>query len=117
MGADTAKRIAELNDRLRTALGICCGVPGMVVMTRGIADLDANLKVLVLKQVRAFSDFTEDNDPYGEHDFGALDIKGAGKVFWKIDYYADAECQYGSEAPEDPEQTFRMLTIMLAGEY
>ena len=61
------------------------------------------------------ADFTPDNDPYGEHDFGCVTVDGR-KVFWKIDYY-DRECRYGSECPADPAQTTRVLTIMLASEY
>jgi hypothetical protein len=29
----------------------------------------------------------EDNDPHGEHDFGAFEHEGQ-RIFWKIDYYA-----------------------------
>jgi Protein of unknown function (DUF3768) len=36
--------------------------------------------------IRAFDDFTPDNDPYGEHDCGGLDW-GAERVLWKMDYY------------------------------
>jgi len=52
---------------------------------------------------------------HGEHDFGSFDYCGE-RIFWKIDYY-DRECRYGSENPADPEQTTRVLTIMLAKEY
>ena len=37
-------------------------------------------------------------------------------VFWKIDCY-DTSLTYGSDAPWNPEQTKRVLTIMLASEY
>ena len=117
MGGDRAKRIAELNDRLRAALGTCCGVPGMAVTTRGIAALDECTKLRILQAVRNFRDFSEDNDPYGERDFGSLRIEGVGKIFWKIDYYADAECMMGSADPADTNQSYRVLTIMLAEEY
>ena len=62
-----------------------------------------------------FDSFTEDNDPHGEHDFGAFDFKDE-RIFWKIDYY-DAACEYGCEDPADPSKTTRVLTIMLASEY
>ena len=39
------------------------------------------------------------------------------KIVWKIDYYADKSCRFGSEDPSDPAQSFRVLTIMLAPEY
>ena len=61
------------------------------------------------------NDFNEDNDPYGEHDFGAIDHNGQ-KIYWKIDYY-DSDLKYGSENPADPCQTARVITIMLANEY
>jgi Protein of unknown function (DUF3768) len=62
-----------------------------------------------------FGDFTPDNDPYGEHDFGCFEL-GACKFMWKIDYY-DQRCEFGSEDPSDPRRTTRVLTLMLASEY
>ncbi len=117
MAASRTKRIAELNDRLRTALGMCRGVPGMVVMTNGVAALDEPDQVHVLQAVRNFRAFSEDNDPYGEHDFGSVAIEGIENVLWKIDYFADAECMMGSVDPADTNQSYRVLTIMLASEY
>jgi hypothetical protein len=73
------------------------------------------VKAEALVQVTKFSEFTADNDPYDEHDFGSFDLLGR-KFFWKIDYY-DKDLQYGSEDPSDPERTTRVLTLMLAGEY
>ena len=64
---------------------------------------------------RQFSAFTPRNDPHGEHDFGNFEIAGQ-KFFWKIDYY-DERMEFGSENPNDPGQTTRVLTIMLASEY
>ena len=57
------------------------------------------------------------NDPYGEHDFGAISTPGDESVFWKIDYYADDRVEYGADDPGDPSRSFRVLTIMLATEY
>ena len=65
--------------------------------------------------VVSYDDFTEDNDPYGEHDFGAFELEGQ-KLFWKIDYY-DLELRFGSDDPGDPDKTRRVLTILLAEEY
>lgn len=115
-----SKRIAELNDQLRARAGVPLfgtGVPGKILMTRGIADLPPLVQLEVWSGVKRFDRFTEDNDPYGEHDFGALDIAGAGKVFWKIDYFADAACRFGSEDPADPKKSYRVLAVMLASEY
>jgi Protein of unknown function (DUF3768) len=63
-----------------------------------------------------FADFTADNDPYGEHDFGSFEVAGE-TFFWKIDYYDRKSMEYGSEDPADPTMTTRVLTIMFAGEY
>jgi hypothetical protein len=68
----------------------------------------------IREKVERFDNFTPDNDPHGEHDFGALTHQG-DKVFWKIDYY-DKTLTKGSEDPADPKQTARVLTIMLASE-
>ena len=67
----------------------------------------------IIVAVQEFSNFTEDNDPHGEHDFGSFTVAG-NKVFWKIDYY-DQQLQYGAE-PLDPDCR-RVVTIMLAEEY
>jgi Protein of unknown function (DUF3768) len=65
--------------------------------------------------VELFDDFTEDDDPHGERDFGAFENEGQ-RIFWKIDYY-DTTLTKGSANPADPQQTVRVLTIMLASEY
>ena len=33
-----------------------------------------------------YDEFTEDNDPYKEHEFGKCTVEGTD-IFWKIDYY------------------------------
>jgi hypothetical protein len=103
-------RIRELNDAFRTSLR-----GGRAVMTSGVAELPDCVKAEAIVQVAAFSDFTRDNDPHGEHDFGSFTLVGR-KFFWKIDYY-DKRCEFGSEDPSDPQKTTRVLTIMLAEEY
>lgn len=67
----------------------------------------------LITAVQTYKDFSPDNDPYGEHDFGTL-IWHSKKVFWKIDYYDMA-----MERWEDPlsSKCNRVLTIMLASEY
>jgi hypothetical protein len=107
----SASDIARLNDALRTT-----GIGGQIVITQGIAGLHPTVQAGITATVSIFSNFNADNDPHGEHDFGAFDFPGAGKVFWKIDYY-DLTLTAGSENPADPSQTTRVLTIMLAHEY
>ena len=88
---------------------------GKVVLTSSVANLSPDALVRLQSKVRSFQDFTEDNDPWGEHDFGSIDLDG-GKFFFKIDYY-DPTCKSGSEDPRDPEKTVRVLTIMRADEW
>jgi hypothetical protein len=110
----SAQSIAALNDAFRLSPGIDPG-GGRILFTAGVSNLGVAFSHLALARVRAFDKFNADNDPYGEHDFGSFELNGH-KLFWKIDYY-DKALEYGSENPADPEQTTRVLTIMLAEEY
>ena len=65
------KRIAELNDKFRTTL-----IGGKVILTSGIASLPTEQQQEIINKVKTFNIFTEDNDPYGEHDFGCFDCCG-----------------------------------------
>jgi len=91
------------------------GIAGRLVQTSGINALSLADQSAIREKVETFDDFTPDNDPYREHDFGAFE-HNSEKIFWKIDYY-DATLTYGSEDPSDPKQTVRVVTIMLASEY
>jgi hypothetical protein len=93
------------------------GVAGRLVQTQGISALPEPVQSAIREKVERYGDFNPDNDPYGERDFGAFDVRGVGKIFWKIDYYADASCSFGAENPADPARSYRVLTIMLASEY
>jgi len=85
------------------------------MLTSGVRSLGPLAISRILTAVRQFADFSADNDPYGEHDFGSFSYAG-DKIFWKIDYY-DHSLAYGSPDPADPLVTKRVLTIMLAAEY
>lgn len=111
MADEKTSRIAQLNDQFRqTFKG-----HGKVLITQGIQSEGNEFVTKVMEAVAAFNDFTADNDPYGEHDFGSLKIDGQ-KIFWKFDYY-DPSLKFGSEDPSDESMTCRVLTIMLASEY
>ncbi|MCP3475053.1 DUF3768 domain-containing protein [Bradyrhizobium sp. CCGUVB1N3] len=107
---DRSVRIRALNDAFRQTFQ-----GGRVMMTSGVADLPDEVKAAVLQLVASFNQFTEDNDPHGEHDFGSF-VLADQKLFWKIDYY-DERCEFGSEDPSDPKCTTRVLTVMSADEY
>lgn len=109
-GEHEASRIRSLNDMFRTTF-----IGGRVLITEGVAALGQDFESNSVEAVQRFQNFSADNDPYGEHDFGSVQIDGK-RVFWKIDYY-DQDCRYGSECPSDPARTTRVLTIMLASEY
>ena len=91
------------------------GVAGRLLQTDGICALPVAAQSAIRQKVETFNDFTADNDPHGERDFGAFEHNGA-RIFWKIDYYA-LDMEHSSENPADTTQTVRVLTIMLASEY
>ncbi len=103
----SAERIRALNDQFRTTFR-----GGRVMMTAGVDALPPDVKAMAILRVATFSEFTEDNDPHEEHDFGSFELAGR-KFFWKIDAY-DADMRFGSEDPADPEKTTRVLTIITA---
>ncbi|OHB89787.1 MAG: hypothetical protein A3D13_04615 [Planctomycetes bacterium RIFCSPHIGHO2_02_FULL_40_12] len=55
------------------------------------------------KKIERFVTFTEDNDPYREHDSGAID-HSRQKIYWKIDYY-NPDMTHEGENPADPSKT------------
>ncbi len=108
--ANLPRRIAQLNDHFRLS-----GDGGKLVVTAGVIGLGRHAFPDIFEQIRHFDAFDADNDPYHEHDFGALEWRGFS-VFWRIDYY-DKEMTGGSPCPADPFVTTRVLTVMLASEY
>lgn len=107
---NNAAQIAALNDTFRANPAL-----GTFVLTAGIrANMPQDIAT-ILNKVLTFKDFTKDNDPYGEHDFGAFDFKGR-KIFWKIDYY-DRNFEFASPDAANPAAINRILTIMYADEY
>lgn len=111
MKDEKTKVIAKLNDASRRAAGLLC----RLMLTEGIRALQPGDQSRIIELVETFKAFTPNNDPYGEHDFGAFDYAWT-KILWKIDYY-NRDMTAGSEDPSDPAQTTRVLTIMLASEY
>ena len=95
--------IAQRNDALRALIPLV-EKPNTLLMTRGVAALPPDDVAEIMEKVKEFNDFNEDNDPWGEHDFGCF-THGGKKMFWKIDDYGGVD-------------GYRLvLTVMLASEY
>lgn len=124
---EKTEAIRRLNDAARAIPGVSC----LASATMGFQNLPDHDRSAALALIAAFSKFDDNNDSYGEHDFGAIYrlVSGAWTqdqpdddkaievtVFWKIDYY-DPSLTAGSDAPWDEQQTKRVLTIMLSNEY
>lgn len=100
-----AKEIAQRNDNARKAMGVEC----MLVQTIGVENLPPGAQSRLREAVEKFNDFTQDNDPWTEHDFGKIEQDGVD-YFWKIDDYGESWKESGA--------THRLvLTIMKAEEY
>ncbi len=109
-GMAPAERIRDLNDELGTT-----GSGGKMYLTRGMWAKGSDFVAHAVSAVRAFDAFSEDNDPWQEHDCATLDVDGETVIF-KIDYF-DLNMEMLSPDPADPNVTRRVLTIMLAEEY
>jgi hypothetical protein len=90
--------IRRLNDTARSRPGLA-SIANVTIGFQSLPDVD---RFSALAQIVSFTQFDGDNDPYGEHDFGAIyrlatgewtqqrpsDEKAiAATVFWKLDYY------------------------------
>ena len=108
----TKQKVARLNDKARKGL-----LPGStkMMLTRTVAALPDEAIAHLRRTVAEFDAFTEDNDPYRERDFGAVELAGE-RYFWKIDYF-DRTLRFGAEDPSDTSETMRVLTFMHASEY
>jgi hypothetical protein len=110
--AVSSSRIRVINDAVRFAGP---AGPGQWVITAGVSERGPEFAILAMRAAQSFDNFTPDNDPYGEHDFGSFNLAGE-TLFWKIDHY-DQNLEFGSPDPGDPTVTRRVITIMLASEY
>jgi hypothetical protein len=125
--ANRVEATRKLNAQARSNPGIACPA-NMTIGFQSLSDAD---RIEALAQVIAFANFTGENDPHGEQDFGAVYRLPSGEwtqhrpkddnqisetVFWKIDYYDNA-LEFGSETPWDEATTTRVMTIMLSSEY
>ncbi len=103
-------KIRELNDRFRAGI-----IKGKVFVTAAVQSLSEDEVSELLEKVRNFTNFSSANDPWSEHDFGAIRLNDE-EYFWKIDYY-DKTLTWHSQDPADDAVTERILTIMRSDEY
>ncbi|MGJ4972899.1 DUF3768 domain-containing protein [Bradyrhizobium sp. HKCCYLRH1073] len=106
-----AEKICRINDGFRRSMVF----GGTVLLTPGVSSLEPERLAELLQLVRDFDQFTPDNDPHGEHDFGAVEF-GSVRYLWKIDYYDRSKTAHSPD-PADQALTHRVMTIMQADEY
>ncbi len=105
IGKDRAATIAALNDALRTFPWAGNNTLGRTMLTRGVDAEGPEFVLRVLNAVAGFTAFPADNDPYGEHDFGSVEVDGH-TIFWKIDYFQKgSDLSAGAEIPENAEMS------------
>lgn len=104
-----SQNLTKNNDLFRTTM--ITSPRHKIMLTEMVSKND--LREQILTAVRAFSAFTPDNDPYGEHDFGQVIVNNEN-YFFKIDYY-DLNFEYGADTRKD--DFARLLTIMHSSEY
>ena len=83
--------------------------------TCGVNQLSEETRIELFRSVQHFDNFVQDNDPYGEHDFGKV-VVGGQDFFWKIDLHEELPVKRFNDNFSEPVFT-RVLTIMLASEY
>lgn len=121
MTSPSTARIRELNDAFRAKGPLWASALGQArpdqdgwYITDGVNGFGPLFALEAVGAVQRFDSFAQ-NDPHGEHDFGAFELAGQ-RLFFKIDYY-DLDLSHGSDDPANPDVTRRIITIMLASEY
>ena len=107
----STEKIRALNDAFRTTM-----TGGKVLLTAGVNALPSDVKAMVIRRVATFSEFNEDNDPHGEHDFGKLHARWTQVLFQDRLLRFEHGVRIGRSEPTRRKQP-ACLTIMLAEEY
>ena len=100
----SAEAIAKKNDELRSKLP-ALPWPHRLILSSEVAALDMIEIGSVITSIKEYNNFTEENDPYEEHDCIIV-----GGCICKIDYYDD-DFEYFKEDGN------RVFTIMKSHEY
>jgi hypothetical protein len=120
-----AKTIAELNDQLRKAPDWKITLQTLTTLisesghqwriTPEVSYLPQEQLSELISKVQEFDDFTAENDPGGEHNFGKV-MQDNVDYYWKISYY-DLDFQSHHVNLTDPTKARRILILMKAKEY
>ncbi len=117
------EKVAAQNDAFRR--NACLAIPygvgdpvlkGRMVITQSV---DANGMAFVmfcLDAIGRLDHFPADNDPDGFHDFGSVEVFGTA-VWFKIDVYDNDRLSFGSDMPDDPAHSYRVLTVLLPSDW
>lgn len=106
-------RIAEQNDAFRHRRE--GGGQGKWVWTQAVDAEGPDFLRACVQAVEVYQDFTEENDPFGTHEMGFMEVADK-KVWWKIDLY-DRSYEGGSPDPTSLAATRRVLTILFPSDY
>ncbi len=97
--------IKERNDLFRKNIPFCITPRNKLLLTKGVFGIFNEKQIAdIFNAVRDFNNFNQNNDTWGEHDFGSILIFGK-KMFWKIDDF------------QGEDATDLVMTIMLSEEY
>ncbi len=101
-------QIAEQNDLFRSSWPLMPQL-GRIKLSEDISAQSGEFQIACLEAVRAYSDFSSDNDPHGTHEAGSFEVFGKTLRFEIVLY----DATYATEAadPLDLEKTRRILTI------
>jgi hypothetical protein len=123
MVSEKTKRIAALNDQLRSAVedrpeldlfGFYETPYGLVRVTDGVRFHPKRKEILNAVKNYDFSQAHPGDDPYHERDLVVLQMDG--RLYAKTDYY-DSNLVYHSPDPADAAITRRVICVMRAEEY
>lgn len=104
----SVESIRNKNDFLRQNL-VYLTRYGELCLSQMVSRLSEEKRHELLKKVSDFSDFNEDNDPYKEHDFGAVEQDGE-RYFFKFEYLSQDNNHFSQVGK-------RRLHVMKASEY
>lgn len=109
-GQNTASKTRELNDTFRRT-----GQGGVTLISMGVHELGAKAVVDIRKDIASITSFTSEDDPEGMRDFGSISHNGR-LIYWMIEHY-DKDISNEADDPSNPEETTRVMSIILSTEY